>query len=96
MSLYRKRPVVVAATRFDGPNGADVAGWAAGLGGPAAIAVEKAAGADHLVLTVLTPEGMALARPGDWIVCGGEGEFHPCEPVAFDATYELLPGESAP
>lgn len=25
---------------------------------------------------------------GDWIICGVQGEFYPCKPDIFAATYE--------
>ena len=30
------------------------------------------------------------AKPGDWIICGVQGEFYPCKPDIFDATYEAV------
>jgi len=29
-----------------------------------------------------------VADPGDWIIRGVQGEFYPCKPDIFDATYE--------
>ncbi len=28
--------------------------------------------------------------PGDWIIQGVKGEFYPCKPDIFDATYERV------
>jgi hypothetical protein len=30
------------------------------------------------------------AEPGDWIIRGVQGEFYPCKPAIFEATYELV------
>jgi hypothetical protein len=38
-----------------------------------------------------TPEGRMHASAGDWIIKGVQGEFYPCKPGIFDATYEPLP-----
>ena len=31
-----------------------------------------------------------IATEGDWIIKGVQGEFYPCKPHIFDATYELV------
>ncbi|WP_333816903.1 hypothetical protein [Tabrizicola sp.] len=35
-----------------------------------------------------TLKGQMRADPGDWIIRGVKGEFYPCKPDIFDATYE--------
>ncbi len=40
-------------------------------------------------LYIPTLEGKMLARPGDYIIKGVEGEFYPCKPQIFKATYDL-------
>lgn len=39
-----------------------------------------------------TLEGNMLASKGDWIIRGVQGEFYPCKPDIFAATYELVEG----
>jgi hypothetical protein len=39
-------------------------------------------------LALDTLEGTMTASPGDWIIRGVQGEFYPCKPDIFDATYE--------
>lgn len=39
-------------------------------------------------IEINTLEGAMLARPGDWIIKGVKGEFYPCKPEIFAATYE--------
>ena len=39
-------------------------------------------------LAIHTLEGDMLANPGDWIIRGVQGEFYPCKPDIFDATYQ--------
>lgn len=34
-----------------------------------------------------TLEGVMTAQPGDWIIKGVKGEFYPCKPDIFEATY---------
>jgi hypothetical protein len=42
---------------------------------------------------IITLEGVMLASPGDWIICGIKGELYPCKPDIFAATYEPVEGE---
>ena len=39
-----------------------------------------------------TLEGEMRAAPGDWIIKGVKGEFYPCKPDIFEATYEVAEG----
>lgn len=38
--------------------------------------------------TIRTLEGDMIANVGDWIIKGVKGEFYPCKPDIFKATYE--------
>lgn len=37
-----------------------------------------------------TPEGGHIVCPGDFIITGIQGEFYPCKPDIFNATYDLV------
>jgi len=37
---------------------------------------------------VSTLEGPLTISDGDWIICGIKGEYYPCKPDIFAATYE--------
>lgn len=41
-------------------------------------------------LTISTLEGAMLAKVGDFIIKGIEGEFYPCDLEIFKKTYELV------
>lgn len=41
-------------------------------------------------LVIATLEGEMQANYGDWIIRGVAGEFYPCKPDIFSATYEPL------
>lgn len=41
-------------------------------------------------IDIPTLEGTMTGRPGDWIIRGVQGEFYPCKPDIFEATYELV------
>lgn len=84
MRQYRKKPVVIEAAQFDGENFDELAGWLVGehqtdISG-------QQAGDVHL--TIHTLEGDMRADLGDWIIRGVKGEFYPCKPDIFEATYE--------
>lgn len=42
-------------------------------------------------LRISTLEGAMHAARGDWIIRGVKGEFYPCKPDIFAATYEATP-----
>ncbi|QXX74211.1 hypothetical protein [Methylovirgula sp. HY1] len=81
MPKYRKKPVVIDAVQFNGKNTQAIMIWAAG-----STVVIRSGTPD--CLTVATPEGDMLASLGDWIIRGVKGEFYPCKPDIFEATYE--------
>ena len=41
-------------------------------------------------IKIPTLEGMMTAQEGDWIIRGVKGEFYPCKPDIFDATYDSV------
>lgn len=43
---------------------------------------------DGSALVIPTSEGYMRASLGDWIIKGVKGEFYPCKPDIFEATYE--------
>lgn len=44
-------------------------------------------------LLIATLEGVMQAKPGDYIIRGVQGEFYPCKPDIFEATYERCVGD---
>lgn len=45
---------------------------------------------DRCVFKVFTLEGVMEARDGDYLIKGIKGEFYPCKPDIFEATYEAV------
>jgi len=93
MSTYRKRPVVIEAMQFTGDNYAEVAHWAVMQGGT--VTVESAAchgDGPPYWLVIETLEGRMICGRGDWMIRGVQGEFYPCKPDIFEATYEPVDG----
>ena len=42
----------------------------------------------NVTFDIGTLEGSMTAQHGDWIIRGVAGEFYPCKPDIFDASYE--------
>lgn len=93
-SKFRKKPVTVEAMRYDGtPDTASpIIGWALEHDVSIRYWCENGEGCrkDMHVLRVSTLEGTMTANPGDWIIRGVAGEFYPCKPDIFAATYEAV------
>lgn len=89
MARYRKLPVEIEARQFDGTveSANHALGWIGSNGGDAKRAH---ATRPELGLVIHTLEGDMRAEPGDWIIEGVEGEFYPCKPDIFTATYEKV------
>ena len=96
---YRKKPVVIEAARVPTYPTGDRGGYNVTRFVEEGIAVaEWCGGASHLMrhddedpppgIEITTREGVMRADPGDWIIKGGQGEFYPCKPDIFEATYE--------
>jgi hypothetical protein len=81
--MYRKKPIEVEARQIDAmdyDDMTDLVGWCGGTA------------IDHgrYVIAIPTLEGVMYAEPGDWIIEGVKGEFYPCKPDIFAATYEKV------
>ena len=88
-NLYRKKPVVIEAIRWDGENLDEVMVF---CNGDASYEL-MARGASELVIAT-REDGESIARHvasvGDFIIKGVAGEFYPCKPDIFAATYEQV------
>ncbi|MGI8682055.1 MAG: hypothetical protein ACR2JO_07990 [Mycobacteriales bacterium] len=96
MSTFRKKPVeieampIAAETKeedFLDPNSrsiAEASGWMMSNG----FRAFKVHGKRPFGIAIETLEGVMVASPGDWIIRGVQGEFYPCAPSIFEATYE--------
>lgn len=85
MARFRKKPVEIEARQLkgdeDGTWGLAVAEWCGGSVGGSF---------DKPYVLISTLEGTMRAETGDWIIKGVQGEFYPCKPDIFDATYEAV------
>ena len=86
----RKKPVIINTEQwlgnkesFDKILGMGLKKWKPGEMGSKTFIIE-------------TLEGDHLAKEGDWIIKGVNGEFYPCKPDIFDKTYDLINKEDRP
>ncbi len=79
---YVKKPVVISAMEYRGfdENGEACEVW---LGDSFMTHLPSQ---NQIVISTL--EGETTASRGDFIIKGIEGEFYPCKPDIFEATYE--------
>lgn len=82
MPKFRKKPVVIEAIQHVPET--TPAEFHAFLGTFDGVSVD---GKSFLIKTL---EGDMRADPGDWIIKGVKGEFYPCKPDIFEATYERV------
>jgi len=89
MKKYRKKPVIIEAVRYDGTNGADIIKWSEGKIAEYSCITPDDYTPSHY-LSIKTLEGIMTGIIGEWIIKGVKGEFYPCKPDIFEATYELV------
>ena len=80
MPKFRKKPVVIEAVQWTGGNIPEIVHF---LGGACTF--------NHGNPEIHTLESHSApleASVGDWIIKGVKGEFYPCKPDIFEATYE--------
>jgi len=87
MAKFRKKPVVIEAVRWSGSNRDEVLAL---LDGAKAIVPLDGFQDSRLppYISIETLEGRMHAQLQDWIIKGVKGEFYPCKPDIFEATYE--------
>lgn len=97
---FRKRPVEVEARQWDGTatGATPIIDWILSTGERCAryaspqpattLRGEVVREAVPALIAIDTLEGTMHATAGDWIIRGLQGEFYPCKPDIFAATYE--------
>jgi hypothetical protein len=96
MTKYRKKPVVIEAMQWDGTaaGATSIIDWSLLYDANIRYRCGDLDGCDGMAgthtLAVYTLEGTMLASAGDYVIKGVQGEFYPCKPEIFEATYELV------
>ena len=90
MAKYRKKALVIEAVPATGEpaSNREIIEWARGSATPAYMDTHPERGT---CLAINTLEGVQWVSPGDWIIKGIAGEFYPCKPDIFEATYDPIP-----
>lgn len=95
MAKYRKKPVEVEAIQWTGDNTLQVIRFM-GQDVDFDRYMERDKFSDYVDyarkegLKIHTLEGEMTASVGDYIIKGVKGEFYPCKPDIFKATYEKV------
>lgn len=79
---FRKKPVEIEAVQFTGHNDHEVWRFVGEYG--------YDPDDDRPTWVIRTLEGLMTAEVGDWIIKGVKGEFYPCKPDIFEATYDRV------
>ena len=82
---YRKKPVIIDAVQFKHWNTSEIADF---MGGSPTFGSEGQPPVPFVLISTL--EGTMRADEGDWIIKGVKGEFYPCKPDIFEASYEAV------
>lgn len=78
MAQYRKKPVIIEAIQLTEGN----------IDSLIKFCGDKIKSHPLTGVVIETLEGNMLASKGDYIIKGIKGEFYPCKPDIFEATYE--------
>lgn len=93
MSKFRKNPVVIEAVRVPDDK-RDMRAWRALMLFMPDWKTQSWSGGNMTgTIVIKTLQGEMTAKPGDWIIKGVKGEFYPCKPDIFAATYEPVEAE---
>lgn len=95
---FRKKPVIIEAVQLNWKNWGLICDFLYGVitnqnpGHYNATDYSDTCGesAPYIEITIPTLEGNHIAKHGDWIIKGVKGEFYPCKPDIFEATYEKI------
>lgn len=88
MSYFTKKPITIEARRMplsiqDALDDAQAEAIVEWVNEDEHLAYPNSQG---MIITTL--EGNITAKWGDWVIKGIQGEFYPCKPDIFEATYD--------
>ena len=93
MAQYRKKPVIIEAIQYNNLNREEIEKFV-GKKLHQELETETAylagKGSPKFSLIIETLEGNHKAMLNDYIIKGIKGEFYPCKPDIFEATYEKV------
>lgn len=86
---YRKKPVIIEAFKFDGMDDYLKIVEHYKETNTTTFTAEETFMYKHPIMLINTLEGCMSANVGDFIIKGVKGEYYPCKPDIFEATYEM-------
>jgi hypothetical protein len=89
MPKFRKKPVIIDAVLFDGENWQEILKFV-GSSAWSTSSPDYHGAFDPGIVYIDTLEGRMEISKGDWVIKGVQGEFYPCKPDIFEATYDLV------
>lgn len=89
---YRKKPVVIEAIQWNGANLEELKNFVGSslYWGTVTLYGFTNTNKQMLRVVIRTLEGNHEVKVGDYIIKGVQGEFYPCKPDIFAATYEAV------
>lgn len=86
---YRKKPVVIDAVKYDGNNLENIVTVFPEFKFTVEAGESKGLG-------IYTLEGKMICSIGDYLIKGIQGEFYPCKPDIFEASYDEVKEKPVP
>lgn len=83
---YRKKPVEIEAIQLTEDNTCEVLTFCNSHN-------DIVASNDNGTVSIRTLEGTMVANVGDYVIRGVKGEYYPCKPDIFEATYDKVEDE---
>lgn len=97
MAKFRKKPVVIEAVQWTGDNQREIVKFCREMvlqntpeNPKIAFRGRSKINPSENQVLIRTLEGVMEANAGDWIIKGVKGEFYPCKPDIFEASYEPI------
>jgi hypothetical protein len=86
---YRKKPVIIDAIQYTENSRDRIVNW---LGSNCYSTAIGEDGEEYELqnIRIRTLEGELMVSIDDWVIKGVKGEFYPCKPDIFEATYEKV------
>lgn len=95
MCKYKKKPIVIEAIQFIDDKSYNQMNrkWGKDFSSKCFNLILNSRFSCPISFTIKTLEGKYLASKNDYIIKGIKGEFYPCKPDIFEASYEKVEDE---
>lgn len=90
MTKYRKKPLIIEAEQLTRGYAESTIMWIQENGGKITEFNLGEFAEDSCYIEIKTLEGVITASEDDYIIKGIQGEFYPCKPDIFNASYEKV------